>query len=255
MIIRETPDQFVLIEQHEHGRLSGDIARQLNPMILNEQDPYAAEVIGAVYEHDRGWIALDKVPSWNPESGAPYTFEDYPLAPKLDAYREGLREIEEQSLYAALICSLHYASFTHQAHTPEFKAFLAEEVSRQERLRTRLGLSEQDETVYKHFRLLQLCDDLSLYVCMNEPGAAKDQEHPWFRDGFPNTEVLSPDGDRLFSAEWKNIDTVAVHPAAFPVPFAISIRGKAVPKQLIERAGIEKAYAQTEAFVQSFIME
>ncbi len=30
-------------------------------------------------------------------------------------------------------------------------------------------------------RLLKLCDDLSLFLCLNEPG---QNDHPWYRDGF-----------------------------------------------------------------------
>nr|WP_253735858.1 DUF3891 family protein [Paenibacillus sp. FJAT-26967] len=33
--------------------------------------------------------------------------------------------------------------------------------------------------IEQHFKLLKLCDELSLYVCLNEPGVSKDEEHPW----------------------------------------------------------------------------
>lgn len=254
MIIRETAHHFVLTEQHEHGRLAGDIARHLNPHILNEQDPRSQEVLYACYEHDRGWIPLDVNPDWNPDSGQPFTFDDYPLEPKLEAYRQGLNEIEAHSTYAALLCSLHYASFTLQAHTPEFKQFLAGEEKRQKRLRSALGLQEPDQGVYKHFRLLQLCDDLSLYVCMNEPGATEANEHPWFKKGFPHTEVLSETGEKRFTARWKDNKTISVHPAAFRSSFQIQYQEKWLSKQQIQAEGLTKAYADAEALQQTFYM-
>ncbi|WP_223066196.1 DUF3891 family protein [Paenibacillus caui] len=250
MIVRDQNTEFVMIEQHEHGRLSGDMAVQMNSAILSEEEPYAADVITAIYEHDRGWISLDKDPIWNDRSQQPFTFIDYPLEPKLAAYRLGLDEIERKSPYAALLCSMHYASFTMQAHEEEWKRFYHAEIKRQERLRASLGIEAKDLRVYRHFRLLQLCDDLSLYVCMNEPGVSKKEEHPWFREGFANSSLFSPDQDQALAAEWLDRESVAVHPSPFRGPFEIGIRYKLVSKELAQQAGLRQAIDSAKEVLQ-----
>ncbi|WP_156430913.1 DUF3891 family protein [Paenibacillus sp. FJAT-26967] len=50
--------------------------------------------------------------------------------------------------------------------------------ARQQRLKAKLN-QPGESMIEQHFKLLKLCDELSLYVCLNEPGVSKDEEHPW----------------------------------------------------------------------------
>ena len=64
MVIYEREADWVMIPQHNHGLLSGEIVKNWNPSYFdgaNRQD----DVIFAITEHDRGWIDLDETPFWN----------------------------------------------------------------------------------------------------------------------------------------------------------------------------------------------
>lgn len=64
MISREQDESFVMVKQHEHGRVAGEFALHFK----EEQVPAGKrqeEVVWAISNHDRGWIDLDETPFWN----------------------------------------------------------------------------------------------------------------------------------------------------------------------------------------------
>lgn len=138
MIIRETEHEFVMVAQHDHALLSGDVAKNT----------------------------------------------DYPSLPKVTHYQYGLDQVEKMNKYAGLLCSMHYYSFGFQDSTDrDCIEFAHHEKCRQKRIRDELNVTN-DEAIIKQFRLLQLCDRISLYVCLNNPGVSKEQEHPPFKIGI-----------------------------------------------------------------------
>ncbi|MBP1989329.1 DUF3891 family protein [Paenibacillus eucommiae] len=239
MIVRETEHDFVLYQQHDHAFLSGEAASNLKEQLFIN-DSYVQDVLFAIYEHDRSWIRLDETPVWNDHIRAPFSFTDYPFLPKLTLYSYGLDETESRNEYAALLCSLYYSSFQPIRDSKQVEAvsFYDQELARQQRIMKKLNLSE--ELVKKHFKLLQICDEISLYVCMNEEGASKENEHPWYKDGL-KTIV----DDQAIAANWLNTETIRLTPFLFKKEFTASIRLKRVPKQLILQLGIALAYSQT----------
>ena len=76
-----------------------------------KDDTYLKETIDAIYEHDRGWIELDKVPILNDAKNIPYTFMDCPSSLRFVFYTIGLNEIEDSNPYGALLCSKHFYHF------------------------------------------------------------------------------------------------------------------------------------------------
>lgn len=241
MIVRETEDYFVLTEQHEHALFSAKIAANFNDgLFLNPN--YKEDVLFAIQEHDRAWIRLDYTPIMNDGEGIPYSFMDYPLLPKLILYGVGVDEVEAKNEYAALLCSLHFASFKaiRESSLSDCIDFLTAESERQDRLKANLGFPDE-RLITQHFNLLQLCDEMSLYVCMNHPGAAKEDEHPWYRNGFGT--VLD---QGKINALWKNEQEIVVSPFLFDCEFTAGIKSKQVPKKLIMENGIDKAYQETE---------
>ncbi|MFC4810944.1 DUF3891 family protein [Paenibacillus sp. GCM10023250] len=241
MIIRETEQTFVMTHQHEHAKLSGDIAKRFHArLFLNEER--RDDALHAVYEHDRAWISMDDTPIWNDGAGAPYSFIDYPLLPKLLCYRNGIDETERGNAYAALLCSLHYANFEaiRTSDQPEMAAFRRHELERQARIRA--ALAPLDEAaVRRQQQILKLCDGLSLYVCLNEPGADKAREHPWYRAGF---DAPLAAGEQ-YVAHWANPREIRVAPSPFAETFTVSVRQKHVPKTLIAEAGLHAAFDRT----------
>ncbi|MCK8487723.1 DUF3891 family protein [Paenibacillus sp. MBLB2552] len=240
MIIRETDREFVLITQHDHARLAGEIASHLEKELFLD-DEYLSSALLAIDQHDRGWIPLDASPIWNAESQAPYSFMDYPLAPKIEKYQQGLDEVEAMNEYAALLCSLHYASFMHIRDSLDevSSRFYQHELARQQRITEKLSVPQ--EVIHRHFMLLQLCDDISLYVCLNEPGVSKEEEHPWFREGFEATLL----GERC-EARWGNAREIRLTPPILAKELTTTLPVRQVSKRKIETLGFSEAYKGSE---------
>jgi hypothetical protein len=214
MIVRENPDSYVLIEQHDHGLVSGEFARR-----WRERPIPLEPTLYAIANHDVAWQRLDKTLRWDETTGRPYSFVDYLVEPKLEAYREGLDFLEAQDPYAACLCSMHYASFVRGARGGAEVGFREGEDRRQERLRGALSTLEL-ENLERNFRLLQTCDDLSLFVCLNEPGR---NDHPWYREGF---EFMGT----KFVPTWEDRRTLRLNPSPFSEAFDLSIPHLSVGK-------------------------
>lgn len=200
----------------------------------------------AIAEHDRGWIDLDESPFWNDKTQTPYSFIDFPMVPRAVFYKKGIDEVESQSLYAGLLCSMHYQSFLTNAKEPAVQKLFKHEEARQSRLRKQLNLVEAAavKALQFHFQLTQFCDNLSLYLCIQEPGTPKEQEFPWFKDGFP--EIFPFTGGKKIIAEWVDDKTVSLHPFPLHSETPVSVRAKKVKKADIRQRGLVTAYKGTQ---------
>ncbi|WP_308409669.1 DUF3891 family protein [Salimicrobium jeotgali] len=243
MIVREYKEGFVMIRQHDHALISGEMARQWkNDFLLTSR--IRSEADWAVEVHDRAWIPLDEKPLWNKEKGRPFTFVDYPLEEKLAAYRSGIEKTAEQSPYAGMLTSMHYQSFfENDRDDPRTVEFYEEQKEVQEKLLNEMKVEVPAELRHLHFERLQFCDNLSLYICMNEPGASKENEVPWFRDGFPQKFDIAPGG---IYPEWKNEAAVLLTPFPFAEEWTVSVPYRFVTKEKIDEAGLERAYHEAE---------
>ena len=209
MIVRETPDSFVLIEQHDHALASGEFARRW----VEEPRPVASTLY-AIAHHDVAWRGPDAEVRWNEETGRPYSFVDYPPELKVRAYAEGLEWVEQRDPYAACLCSMHYETLLRRFGGSETEArFVEDETRRQERLRA--GMSgEELENLERNLNLLRLCDGLSLFVCLNEPGG--DEDPPPYPEGFEF------EGER-YRPVWEDRRTLRLEPNPFSGPFEVAI--------------------------------
>jgi hypothetical protein len=156
---------------------------------------------------------------WDEATGRPYSFTNYPTEPKLRAYKEGLRLLRNP--YSTCLCSMHYASLVQGSEDAVEVRFRELELRRQEKLKGRMSAEELDNLDH-NFRLLQLCDNLSLFVCLNEPGS---NDHPWYKNGF------SFEGER-FEPIWEDDHTLRLDPNPFSEPFGI-----VAPYGIVERDG------------------
>lgn len=206
----------MLIKQHDHGLISGEFARH-----WAEGPRPLRSTLYAVANHDVGWQGLDAFVLWNEESGKPYSFANYPRRPKLWAYKRGLDLLEARSPYAACLCSMHYAAFMSGSRNEAEVRFRESEVARQGKIKN--AMTEEESSNLEHnFRLLRLCDDLSLFVCLNEPGR---NDHPWYKNGFKFE-------DTKFEPVWEDHSTLRLYPNPFSGPFDL-----VVPYALIEKDG------------------
>ncbi|MFD0710407.1 DUF3891 family protein [Paenibacillus sp. GCM10027626] len=244
MIIREKHNELIFIPQHNHGFLSGELAKHWKDEWLAGA-ARREELIYAAYEHDRGWIELDDQPIWNDRTGTVFSFMDYPLLPKLTYYGKGIEEVAQHSRYAALLCSMHFTALLEPEPHPAIRAFIGKERLRQAELQEELCRSapHQAEELQFHLQILQFCDHLSLYVCLNEPGVDKENEHPWYRSGLIGSDRFHFAAGKPVMASWENEQTVAVHVFPFHEPFKTNLRYKSVSRDEIKAQGVAQAYA------------
>jgi hypothetical protein len=216
LLVRSRDSGYALVEQYEHGLISGELARRWGWAPIP-----SSSALYAIAEHDLAWKELDVELRWNPETGKPYNFFEYPPEPRLAAYRRGLDAIETQDPYAGLLCSLHYESFVRDATGVAEASFRAAERERQTRLL--FAISEEERgRVEDELALLKICDDLSLFLCLNEPG---ENVYPWFRDGFDY-------GGSRISPVWEGSEALRLEPSPFTEEFDVT-----VPYHLISPEG------------------
>jgi hypothetical protein len=227
VIVRETPDSFVLVKQHDHALASGELARRW----ADEPRPLESTLY-AIAHHDVAWRGPDAEVRWNEEAGRPYSFVDYPPELKVRAYAEGLAWVEERDPYAACLCSMHYETLLRRFGGSEAEArFVEDEARRQERLRAGMG-EEELGNLERNLNLLRLCDGLSLFVCLNEPGG--DEDPPPYPEGFEF------EGERYLPV-WEDRRTLRLDPNPFSGSFEVAIPYRTVGKdrQPIETGSLE----------------
>lgn len=238
MIIHEREKDFIMVAQHDHALVSRDAAQCWRDDYffgIEKKD----SVVLAVREHDRCWIEPDKEPLWNEDTQQPYSFMDYPGNPKLAFYKEGIDEVVQMDPYAGLLCSLHYSSFLEDATSTIGKNFWSAEKQRQQNVLNELGTAN-DKVLSFHLNLLKFCDNLSLYICLNEPGTPKEQEHYFYKKGFP--QKFSFTNDQTIHAEWLDQETVSLSHSPFLKKLTVTLPYKAVKKELIKEMGLASAY-------------
>lgn len=239
MIIRENEDFFILIEQHHHATISSYLFQQLNESILPSNFHSLNE---AILNHDYGWIPFDRTPIWNDTKSRPYSFIDFPISFKTILYRYGIDYVHEIDPYAALLCSQHYCRFLKKNDGDLVGKFLHDEKNRQENIIARLTYFD-DQTFQLHLSILQFFDSLSLYICLNEPGVNKENEHPYFKKGIP---IPASFGDDSLQAEWLATDEIRVDKRIFKENVHFHYQYKQVKKEAIKKKGIAEAYNETK---------
>ncbi|WP_077324184.1 DUF3891 family protein [Virgibacillus siamensis] len=243
MIIREHTNEFIMIEQDDHAHLSGKFLQNWKDNLFNGKQ-MRESVEKAVHHHDLGWKMLDKQPFWNDAKLAPYTFVDFPLLPKTVFYKHGIEEVIKMDLYAGLLCSRHYTNFLLGDDSQEARQFVRDEQNRQRDIKKSLSFFET-ELYDLHYGYLQFCDSLSLYVCLNEPGITKANEHPFFQEGIPIAYLQKLFGKETVQANWTDNNTIKINPFPFAKPFMITIKYKCIAKGTIAEQGLLNSYQGT----------
>lgn len=209
MIVRDRLGSFLLFEQHEHALVSGEFARHW----AERPEPFGRAVY-AIANHDLAWKGPDSRVRWNEATGRPYSFVDYPAEKKVGAYSTGLDLLEARDGYAACLCSMHYETLLREfGKTPAEASFVEAEKVRQERLKA--GMTDEDaESLGRNLGLLKLCDGLSLFVCLNEPGGG-EQPQPYPRGFRFDGETYRP--------AWEDERTLRLDPNPFSGPFEVAV--------------------------------
>lgn len=237
VIIRKCKEAFVFIEQHDHARVSGDLFTYLADHLMVDSK-WRKEVEFAIYQHDCGWIPFDQNPFWDDAKNEPFSFSSFPRSTKTVLYEYGINKVEKESKYAALLCSKHYSSFLDKHPNELVKQFVTNEKTRQSRLKEEIPLFDED-LFAKHSKLLTFFDDLSLYLCLNEPGVKKEKEHHFFTDGIQTPSYFGMDS---LAVEWLSNNQLTVSDNIFKHNFTIELKQKVIPKSSILQMGLNEAY-------------
>jgi hypothetical protein len=168
VLLRPDGDAVLCITQPAHAWISGQLARAWGDPI----EPHE-EVCLAAEQHDLGMASWDSAPELNRETGWPYSFMEMPLDTHLALWRRAPELALVQGRYAALLTSMHGCALYEMrdlermeaGDAAKVRAYLAEQRSFQEGLRSSLGAGEEE--VRRNQRLLWTWDFLSLAVCLD----------------------------------------------------------------------------------------
>ncbi|MBK0383323.1 DUF3891 family protein [Pedobacter sp. SD-b] len=242
MIIREEKDHYLFITQHDHAYIAGEMFSNLRKEFV--PDKHYESLKFAIHQHDRAWLVPDSHPLMDDLTGKPFSFLNYPEKLKLQFYKFGIEQVNLANSYAAILCSMHYCSLLKHSVTEEAKVFLDREKSRQKFLCNGLKLSQNEVEILDYqLKILNLCDNIALYVCMTSPETRKDQEHPMFVNGLDNSNFFNQYGYRgIVPTFIQGKLKVKFSYSPFENHFDVKIAFRSVPKDLIKEVGLATAY-------------
>jgi hypothetical protein len=186
MILSTRGGAIRVIRQDDHAELAGVLAREWGNHTFARPEPFDAVAL-ATSLHDNGWRDWDAAPRVNPASQRPYQFTEMPVHEHLTFYRQGVERVVARDRYAGLLVNMHCVGLynqrygvdaslpmkTHgtaeQAVIDEFRTALeAQQKSLWAELaRTCPDPAARDESrLWGNYKLLQIFDRLSLYLCM-----------------------------------------------------------------------------------------
>lgn len=247
MILREDSESFIMICQHDHAYIAGELLSHLKKEFIAVEHFESFKF--AVHQHDRAWIIPDGHPLWNDVTGKPFSFIDFPEKLRFYFYKLGIEQVNQANSYAALLCSMHYCSLASSSSSEVAMQFIEREMMRQKHWISKLKIPHQRLLAYQ-LQMLKFCDDLSLYICMNKPGVQKEAEVPLFKKGFLDSEFFHEDGRTKVIASYKDRNTIKFNSSPFEEAFEVKVHLKRVSKKLVKDIGIADAYhAEPTVFV------
>lgn len=240
MIVYEKEEAFILIAQHDHARISGDLISAWEGGLFHS-DARREELAYAAYEHDSSWMELDRIPLWNDAAHAPFSFRDFPGNIRFFFYSKALDCIQKTSEYAALLGSILYTTLAEKFRNADTIAFVEHEFARQSAIIERQQLDVK--LLQLHAKALLLCDELSLFACMEQPGTPREH-YDWFADGLPYW--FDRTGKTTLFVDWKDQATIEMNPFPFNREVETMLSYKEVNKADIMKYGISEAYRREQ---------
>jgi Protein of unknown function (DUF3891) len=194
MISRQNGRELLLISQHDHSQLSGELAKRIGNGLFAPPSPFES-VVHAIADHDCGWEDEDRRPAIDPQ-GQPVQIFEADAMTAVNAWEKSVNPLIARDPYAGLLVSLHTMALANRAAarqpepTDEFsrqrifhlRRFVHLQIEVQEELRRRLemrtdlplrgGLAEQgraaeEDLLRTNFFLLEFLDQLSLDLCFD----------------------------------------------------------------------------------------
>lgn len=189
MIFLRCGDDLMAINQADHAHLAATFAGSWGNSQAFRPEPWQPVMLAA-RRHDDGWIEWDGSPTLD-DRGRPLDFLTIPVADRLEIYRRGVEMVASEDLHAGLLTSLHLTGLLAGGYEPGAPAAV-DSFGEKDRLRAEQFLAEQerwrarvqDKTnepaqLQAQYRLVKLCDFLSLTLCMTPPSELKPRRFPF----------------------------------------------------------------------------
>lgn len=166
---QETP-AWVLIDQVEHARVSGDLARSWGAAGFAPLDPREI-VLTTVYRHDDGWRGYDRSPDIDPERGWPVAFTEMEINAAHAIWSRSIQEVADLGPLAQFLVASHFIArcrVSSRANRPEAVQFVQQHQSscqqwlQQWLAADRSNTTQQALIAVEHLRLF---DALSVWLC------------------------------------------------------------------------------------------
>src|SRR5688572_15068262 len=228
MIRREHGSDFLLMTQHDHSLLSGELARHVGNGVFAAPLPFG-ETVEGIANHDAGWPLHDDEPTLN-AGGLPLHVFEVPAAVAIRVWSASVDRARALGPYEGLLVSLHVLGLSAWAvgrptegsasrqEMFEMNKFQHRQVEVQDELRRELGLSTEvplnlglaaggtsaaDDQLLFNFRLLAALDRVSLCLCCGKALFPVMEDVP-ARPGEGPTKVLvaMPDDSTVTLDPW-----------------------------------------------------
>jgi hypothetical protein len=173
MIRRDDKEGWILINQHDHAELSGEIMKHWDNENFTKPAPYD-EVIFAIREHDNGWREWDSSPEVNHANQYPRNFLEMTHKEQTRIWRRCFKRHSHEHPYASVLIALHFGTLNEKSLNKNSdnsypKAFHKEIiyfVSNMLRIKASdLSLSSFTKDVQVNLRFVQVGDIISLALC------------------------------------------------------------------------------------------
>lgn len=194
-------NQWLLVSQVEHAHLSGELARawtadDLSPRVCDGQPTprdTTDEIFAAVAHHDDGWADWEAAPAIDPAHRRPYSFiSEMPLADSLAIWDGSIAAVREIGPLAGWMVAGHFYELLAASGDAVKEQMAAGWLRSTERQRCEWLQSWQAAAsgntariADRALRLLQLADQLSLWLCRFCPlavEAARPDAEPFILD-------------------------------------------------------------------------
>lgn len=261
MIIRRDGDEWVCTTQVAHARLSGYLAEHWGNADFGQPVAHSSVILAANL-HDVGWwYTADEYP--DPDNNHP----DHPLD-YLDVSTEDLRQVylyglsltEDMDPYAAVLVAEHLKTIIEsridrgkdKKHHQQVRGLIdwqrrhAEALHRQTALLPQFAEAMQPPVLAANYRLLRICDLLSLAVCRY------DQHN----ETIPNAPYHNGTAEGYIDLTYTLADhTLRVSPWPFSVSqISLPLAQRRIPVQPYTDNTLEKAYLNAPVTYQTITL-
>ncbi|MGY1721469.1 DUF3891 family protein [Blastococcus sp. SYSU DS0533] len=269
MIVTRRGGALQLVEQVEHGRITGELADAWGNAVFEVPTPLHS-VRTAATRHDEGWRAWDARVLFDEAARRPLHFTDIDAGEHVRLYRQGVERVSLADLYSGVLVGMHWTGLyrgrwaapgaaARVGRSPEDRRLQDEVVAAEEQrwidAKRRAWTEDEPRSVFEtqlwhNYELLQFWDLLSLFLAVtppDEPGTSGVPAEPWgpqlrrLEHGTGPVVLppvpLRPGGERVaVTVAVGAPGTVALDPFPFRAPQEVAVERVVVPDRGWEHA-------------------